>query len=245
MYWLNSLQWYPAAKPFRNKGFPHFNAIEPMIPRVSKGQARFSGGGSKIAAKSSRHPPDSSDPNTPPPSNIQSSSSAPAHSSMSPNAPFSFLGPSATPSDAGSVLTSISRGKRKISSIAATDADSETGSRKRSRPLSAAVRAQQDGSDAMGKIATLFADFMQSYINTNEQTLAISDPLAHAIKLLEMHKTLTESNKLDVASFFSLPENEKQVVIFINFAESTRQAWLEKMFPGIGSNRDWVLMDVA
>lgn len=57
--------------------------------------------------------------------------------------------------------------------------------------------------------------------------------MAHAIKLLEMHKNLTESDKLEVA-------NEKQVVIFMNFAESTRQAWLEKMFPGIDGNKDWV-----
>jgi len=84
--------------------------------------------------------------------------------------------------------------------------------------------------------------FMKSYITTNEQTLTINDPLACAIKLLTI---FMESDKLDVASFFSLLENVKQMVIFMNFAQNMRQAWLEKIFPGIGSNKNWVPMDIA
>jgi len=56
------------------------------------------------------------------------------------NPPFSFLGPSATPSDARSVITSISHGKCK--SKAATDAYSKMGSWKWSCPPSVAVKAQ-------------------------------------------------------------------------------------------------------
>lgn len=154
-------------------------------------------------------------------------------SSTTPSTPSCFLASSAGGSAPSSVLTSVSRSaKRRVSSTPSV-VESETSSRKRARrPLSVTAQAQKDGSETMKELTVLIKDFLQT--PPQVASAASSDPLAHAIVLLSEHKTLTEDDQLEIADYFA--RDKAQAIIFANFPETTRAAWLEKTLRKLKSN---------
>jgi hypothetical protein len=122
--------------------------------------------------------------------------------------------------------------KRRVSSTPSV-VESETSSRKRARrPLSVTAQAQKDGSETMKELTVLIKDFLQA--PPQVASAASSDPLARAIVLLSEHKTLMEDDQLEIADYFA--RDKAQAIIFANFPETTRAAWLEKTLRKLKSN---------
>jgi hypothetical protein len=158
-------------------------------------------------------------------------------SSISPSTPSSFLASSAGGSAPSSVLTSVSRSaKRRISSTPSV-IESESSARKRTRrqPISVTAQAQKDGSETMKELAVYIKDFLETSPQiTQAASASSSDPLARAVVLLSGHTTLTEDDRLEIADYFA--RDKAQAVIFANFPETTRVAWLEKTLRKLKSN---------
>jgi hypothetical protein len=154
-------------------------------------------------------------------------------SSTTPSTPSCFLASSAGGSASSSVLMSVScSAKHRVSSTPLV-VESETSSRKHAhRPLSVTAQAQKDGSEMMKEFTVLIKDFLQT--PPQVASAASSDPLACAIVLLSEHKTLTEDDQLEIADYFA--RDKAQALIFTNFPETTRAAWLEKTLCKLKSN---------
>jgi len=84
----------------------------------------------------------------------------------------------------------------------------------------------------MKDIAGCIQDFLKTWEATTLATSA--DPLACAIVLLSDHKMLTDDDQLELADY--LAANRSQAVIFSNFPETTRTAWLNKTLCKLKSN---------
>jgi len=114
------------------------------------------------------------------------------------SAPSSYLSPSVVSKSTSSAVTSISRTKRKVSSLVT---DSVASLPKRSRLLSATAQAQQVGGAAMQEIATVVKDFSRS--------MAPPDILGAAIDLLQQHHELTPIQRLDIGEYFLLKKKQE------------------------------------
>lgn len=163
---------------------------------------------------------------TPSPSGLRPQAAYPSTTTVnpeaiSPSAPSTFLGSNASSAPASSSgLTSISRSKCRLNDDSTSAVGSEGSSRKRMRPPSATVKAQQEGSESMAKMVHVFEGFAKTFTQNS------SDPLSRSIVLLSGHEFLTESQQLDVADYLS--NNPSKAIIFANFPEKTRVAWLKR-----------------
>jgi hypothetical protein len=87
----------------------------------------------------------------------------------------------------------------------------------------------------MKELAVYIKDFLETSPQiTQAASASSSDPLARAVVLLSGHTTLTEDDRLEIADYFA--RDKAQAVIFANFPETTRVAWLEKTLRKLKSN---------
>lgn len=205
------------------KGFEHFEIMEQLIPSKAKG--------SHVFRPTASTPPLIPTASTPPliPTAIDNATRGPP-SSVDPDSlevppPSTFLCPS-TEGSTDSVWTSISRGKRKFSAIAPGSAVS---SQKRSRPPSATLLVQQEGTETMKNLVEVVREMQKNLVLASPQPPVQPQPSTHvgrAISLLNMYTDLTSKERLAIANF--LAEHENQAIIFYSLDEVTRLEWLEE-----------------
>lgn len=234
-----------AAKPFRNKPFPHFNIIDSMTPRKSKGGFIYRPDNDKAPSAGSGTPTMSSpSPSTSAPASdalnlIQLttatneidtimrpatpilSASTTNPTVMSPDIPSTFLAGSTTTS----VVTSVSRTKRKHAGSDLSPAVSGGSAAKRSQPPSAATKAQQEASDAITEFNGIFAGFVDKF---NETQTSANPEYACAIKLLRGQDGvgLSAQERMDISSF--LGRNPRDVTLYVNSDAEVRALWLQQ-----------------
>lgn len=250
--WTNFLKSHKNAGPFKNTGFPHFDAIHQMLPRKSKGtwvhrnDPRQPAGTASSAVPAAALPGASTVPPPPQPltalnlsqltaaaneitsipSHIQSASGLPQDIPLSSSAvPSTFLAAQTTTTGSGamsSVLTSVSRqDKRKVSAIGSEAAMSAS---KRSRPVSASVQAQQDGSKAMNNLTIAMEEIRQTFARTSAR--ASAEDFGRAVAMVSQCAALSSDERIDVIDF--LGQDDKHVVKFLNMNESLRLMWVQR-----------------
>lgn len=138
---------------------------------------------------------------------------------MSPDTPSTFLASSTI----SSVITSVSRTKRKHTGSDLGSAVSGGSAAKRSRPPSAAAKAQQEGSDAITKFNNIFAGFVDKF---NEVQASPNPEYACAIKLLKEHRGLSVQERMDISTY--LGSNPKDVTLYVNSDAEVRALWLQQ-----------------
>lgn len=159
------------------------------------------------------------------PSHIQSASSLPQDIPPSSSAiPSTFLVAHTTTGSGAtsSVLTSVSRqDKRKVSAIGSEAAMSAP---KRSRPVSASVQAQQDGSKAMHNLTTAMEEIRQTFARTSAR--ASAEDFGRAVSMVSQCATLSSDERIDIIDL--LGQDDKHVVKFLNMDESLRSMWMQR-----------------
>ena len=148
----------------------------------------------------------------------------PDPATLLPDIPSTFLTGSTSPSSA---ITSISRMKRRHTDDAAlSSTGSQASGSKRSRPPTAAAKAQQDGADAMSKLSKVLEGFVEQYKETQSSPNA---EYARAIKLLEGESAqagLSPKDQMDISIF--LGKNSKDVMLYVNSPANIRALWLQQ-----------------
>ncbi|KAG1825092.1 hypothetical protein EV424DRAFT_1320468, partial [Suillus variegatus] len=148
----------------------------------------------------------------------------------SPAAPSTYL---ASDTDAGSaamssVLTSVSRqDKRKISALGSDI--SVTSSSKQARPPSVAVKAQQEGNNAITSLADVLKDFGKTLTDTTAATAA--NDLARAVSMVSQSTMFSDDDKMDLIDYLGL--NEREVVKYLNMDEKLRVVWVQRCLANI------------
>ncbi|KAG0708358.1 hypothetical protein DFH29DRAFT_994199 [Suillus ampliporus] len=236
--WDRWAKGHTGAKVFRNKGFNHFHIIDNMMPHKSKGDFIYC-------------PGDDTAPPTPP---AAASSSAPdtlnlaqlataankigghiaaAGPRFDPQAPSSDI-PSTflSGSTASSVVTSVSQTKRKHTEMGS--AVSSGSAAKRSRPPSASVKAQQEGSDAIMKFNNIFEGFIDKFNNTQ---MSLNPEYACAIRMLKEHDGagLSAQERMGISSFMG--RHPKEVTLYINSDDDVRALWVQQTLATINAMR--------
>ena len=130
---------------------------------------------------------------------------------ISPGIPSTFLSGSSV-----SGLTSVSWGKRKLDAMEVSVV-SESGKAKRSHPPSASVKAQQDGSSAMMKVADMVEDLMKTFVQAQSQ----EQQYARAT-----YDGLSTEEKLELIDF--LGRNPKEVVKYLYMDNNLRAVWMQR-----------------
>ncbi|KIK72543.1 hypothetical protein PAXRUDRAFT_21865 [Paxillus rubicundulus Ve08.2h10] len=148
------------------------------------------------------------------------SSSGANPNAMSTSTPSTFLSPSVA-SSTSSVVTSVSRVKRKVSAVTSI-ADSEGSSRKRTRPLTAQAQAQQAGGEAMQEMAVVVKNLVCSVAPAP----SVNDPFGDAIDILSQHSEVTPQQRVNIGEYLALEKNRNQVILFRRFGEAERKEWL-------------------
>ncbi|KAH7917967.1 hypothetical protein BV22DRAFT_1052054 [Leucogyrophana mollusca] len=265
---LGYCQSHKDAKSFYNKGFPHYNALDEILaggnakgdyqhrPSQSRKAAaldmdQLAIATDKIKVGSTSSLPPAVSPLAP---LVWSTTPAPGDpSTIAPSAPSSFVNTN-DDGESSSVVTSVSRGKRKFGAMEATSAPSSTvSSGKRSRPLSAAVQAQQEGAQALDRIASCVEKITQSTLVPDAPIIATSapeppaativpvataipivpvaaaaasaDPLQQAVsKISVMDFTLSE--KADMAEHFI--NNPRAAIAFLQMDSLMAGSWIQK-----------------
>ncbi|KAG8221220.1 hypothetical protein J3R82DRAFT_1380 [Butyriboletus roseoflavus] len=232
--WSRYIKSHKFAKPFKTKGFIHFDAVECLMPDASQGKYicrgpqatnhgpatnindstplnlhQLSTVADEISMANSQFPAASQMP--PPPSSIPGDPNL-----VPPSAPSSFVSISAM-SSTSSLLTSVSRPKRKLDSISAVE--SETSSHKQSRPLSVTALAQQASGAAIADMAATMKDISKS-ITTHANDLEM------AMEILNEHDELTTIQKLDISDYLVDPNHLNHAVVFHKLRVSERKYWL-------------------
>ncbi|KAG2367235.1 hypothetical protein BDR07DRAFT_1479362 [Suillus spraguei] len=147
--------------------------------------------------------------------------------SLAPPVPSIFLATSSGGSTTDSAWTSISCSKHKFSTLSPS-AESVAGSQKRSRPPSATLLAQQEGTETMKNLVEVVHE-MQKSLMLAPPPLVLAQPGTHvgnAISLLNKCTNITSKEHLAIANF--LAEHENQAIIFYLLDEATRLEWLEE-----------------
>jgi hypothetical protein len=127
-----------------------------------------------------------------------------------------------------SVLTSIShQDKQKISTLVSDV--SVTSSSKRDRPPSIAVKAQQEGNNAITSLADVLKDFGKTLTDTTATTAA--NDLACAISMVSQSIMFLDDNKMDLIDYLGL--NEREVVKYQNMDEKLRVVWVQQCLANI------------
>ena len=202
---LATTQAHSRARRFRDKGFHLFDLMAEIMPSQTKGAHIFRPGGkrSRKAGPQSHSPGQPSEPpasSMPPPSAVptptpvtsqavapDSTVSPSRNISSPPSAPSSFLSPSGAGSDSSSVLTSVSRGKRKVSAISASvesNAGSEI-SRKRVRGPSVAATVQAENAESMKQLSHTVEEISKTLVTSGITTN--NDIWQHAVTVLNSH----------------------------------------------------------
>lgn len=210
------------------KGFEHFEIMQQLMPGKSKGSHVFRPTTAVANANTLSSIPPVTYNALP---GLPSSSVGPPPSSVGlepPIPPSTFLAPSTegSTSAGGSAWTSISRGKRKYSALSPASA---AGSQKRSRPPSATLLAQQEGTETMKSLVEVVREMQKNLVLAPVLPLVQPQPSTHvgsAISLLNKYTNLTSKERLGIANF--LAEHENQAIIFYSLDEVTRLEWLEE-----------------
>ncbi|KAG1900884.1 uncharacterized protein F5891DRAFT_1187970 [Suillus fuscotomentosus] len=223
--WARFTKSHPHVKPFMSKGFDHFEIMEQLMPNQSKGAHVFR---PTTTAVSTSVPPatESAAPSAAPPPAGPPSSINP--DSIAPPVPSTYLTPSTEGSTTDSAWTSISRSKRKYSALAPGSA---TSSQKRSRPPSATLMAQQEGTETMKNLVEVVHEMQKNFTLAPPplpmpQLVQPGTHVGSAIALLNKYTNLTSKERLSIANF--LAEHENQAIIFYSLDEATRLEWLEE-----------------
>ncbi|KAG2097287.1 uncharacterized protein F5147DRAFT_656418 [Suillus discolor] len=254
--WTNFLKSHKNTGPFKNTGFPHFDAIHQMLPRKSKGawvhrnNPRQPAGTASSAVPAVALPEASTVPPQPQPltalnlsqltaaaneinslpSHIQSASGLPQDIPPSSSAvPSTFLVAQTTTGSGAtsSVLTSISRqDKCKVSAIGSEAAMSAP---KRSQPVSASVQAQQDGSKAMNNLTTAVEEIRQTFARTSAR--ASAEDFGRAVSMVSQCATLSSDKRIDIIDF--LGQDDKHIVKFLNMDENLQSLWVQRRLADI------------
>ncbi|KAG1888611.1 hypothetical protein F4604DRAFT_1915625 [Suillus subluteus] len=245
---------HPLSKPFPHKGFPHYAAVEALMPSTTKGKfvtrqppARRVPSVPMAASSSSLMPPPSTTPIRtchilPSPSASTSNSMdlliladaataiAEAGPQTSPAAPTSTF----TPTTSDSRLTSASRGKHKHSAL-----DNTESSRKHSHPPSLAAKAQQEGSAALASIAQVLLQVVDSFSSSSSTQQDERPPpmtLGCAITALCDTEGLQLDDVLVLTDFMTANPNE--VVAFLALKEGPvwRTSWAQRKLAALRGN---------
>ncbi|KAG2359037.1 hypothetical protein BDR07DRAFT_1488694 [Suillus spraguei] len=220
--WARFTKSHPHAKPYMSKGFEHFNIIKQLMPNQTKNSHMYwpTAVSTPIPpATESAAPPPVAPPPAAPPSSVDPDSLAPPF-------PSTFLATSSGGSTTDSAWTSISRSKCKFSALSPS-AESVAGSQKRSRPPSATLLAQQEGTETMNLVEVVHE--MQKSLTLAPLPLVLTQPGTHvgnAISQLNKCTNITSKECLAIANF--LAEHENQAIIFYLLDEATRLEWLEE-----------------
>ncbi|KAG2109810.1 hypothetical protein DEU56DRAFT_920272 [Suillus clintonianus] len=228
--WARFVKTHPNSRPYMNKGFDHFEIMEQLLQGVSKGlhifrpatQAASNAPQNSAASTSSSIPPVTG--HAPPPSSVDPES-------LGPPVPSTFLSPSTEGSTTGtdSAWTSISRGKRKFSALTPS---SVAGSQKRTRPPSATLLVQREGTETMKNLVEVVREMQKNLVLAPPPPplppvqLQPSTHVGSAISLLNKYTDLTSKERLAIANF--LAGNENQAITFYSLDEATRLEWLEE-----------------
>ncbi|KAG2050459.1 hypothetical protein BDR06DRAFT_1023280 [Suillus hirtellus] len=223
--WARFTKSHPHAKPFISKGFNHFEIMEQLMPNQSKGAHVF---WPTATAVSTSVPPatESTAPSAAPPPAGPPSSINP--DSIAPPVPSTYLAPSTEGSTTDSVWTSISCSKCKYSALAPGSA---TSSQKQSRPPSATLMAQQEGTETMKNLVEVVCEMQKNFtlappLLPMQQLVQPGTHVGSTITLLNKYTNLTSKERLSIANF--LAEHENQAIIFYSLDEATRLEWLEE-----------------
>ncbi|KAH7917534.1 hypothetical protein BV22DRAFT_1052368 [Leucogyrophana mollusca] len=156
--WAEYIKHHKGAKAFSRKGFPHYDALNmALMQDKGKGEYPYRPGQSKAAVL------DMSQLSTATLEIQTSSSSAPASmdpSLIPPSIPSSYAAGS---DHSSTMMTSISRGKRKLGSVEGSAAPSGTSSGKRSR-LSSTAQAQLAQTDMLREMTRTVAQAINNPI---------------------------------------------------------------------------------
>ncbi|KAG1777154.1 hypothetical protein EV702DRAFT_1197470 [Suillus placidus] len=246
--WNELVRSCPGAKPFGNKGFVHFTAIDQMM-NSGKGKNKAKG----VFVLRRKMVPTSSSTMLPPP--IPSSSHAtlpetqnPLNISLATSAePLAASSPSNSPpapsptspcsfitSTNPSAMTSASHSgnKHKYSALGAGASDT---SQKKPRTPSASVQAQQEGSAAMTKLVDVIGDLSKKFAETTHMapfphSSPNSNPASHlaqAIDIIHHDPGLSAEDILDMVEPFSQAENEASAVAYVALSDTQlRSMWV-------------------
>ena len=135
---------------------------------------------------------------------------------ISPGIPSTFLSGSSV-----SGLTSVSWGKRKLDAMEVSVV-SESGKAKRSHPPSASVKAQQDRSSAMMKVADMVEDLTKTFAQAQSQ----EQQYTCAITLLNAYDGLSTEEKLELIDFLGM--NPKEVIKYLYMDNNLRAVWMQR-----------------
>lgn len=157
-----------------------------------------------------------------------------------PSTPSSFLTPSDHGSDSSSVLTSVSRGKRKASAISGSESVvssvASDASRKRIRGPSVAVTAQMESAEAMKQVSQTIDGIAKAFASSAGITITTTDVCEQAITLLNKHEDdFSEDDFLDLSSYLS--ENRTKAVVFAGVAAKFRKTWLDRCLADIAAKK--------
>ena len=162
---------------------------------------------------------------------------------VTPSTPSMFLSPLSQPvtSTSSSAITSVSQGKCKAASVVNSNARSETAS-KRSHPLSATMKAQIEGSDAIKRLATVLENMSQGFnplppsvpgpSSLPTRSAHSDDYIEQAADILMMFNLSPEQNNI-MAGFMSEPANKSKVKFFLKFNELSHKVWIQNVFDEI------------
>ena len=231
---------FKCAEHFQNKGFPLYDIIEKMVPAQAKGTHVFRPGSEPSTPAPPSKAPLSLVPQTPAATTSQAAASAfavqaaTAHSddiSVPPSTSSSFLAPLDRRSNSSSVLTSVSRGKRKAGTISGSEsvvnsAASNT-SRKRIRgPSTASV--QLEGVEVMKQISHMVDGISKAFASSGI-TITTNDVFQQAIAVLKTHEgDILVDDYLELAEYLTTPVNRQQAIIFAGLGDIACKRWVEK-----------------
>lgn len=181
--------------------------------------------------------------------NVASTSAAAIDpNSISPSVPSSYLShspPSRSTVSMSFGMTSVSRTKRKVSSVIGSNAESE-GSQKRSRPVSATAQAKIDIGIAIQRMSQLLEDVIAStYQPISLASVGLppnpgpsnNDYIEQAAETL-MSFNLSPSENHDLADYMSDPNNKSRVKFFLKFDNPSRKVWIKNVLTEIQARRD-------
>ena len=176
---------------------------------------------------------------SPPQTSVLSVARFPAASSdvsERPSTPSTFLSPSDRADDT-SVVTSVSRGKRKASVVGSEAADGAAQSRKRSRGSSAAT-GQKETVAAINKVTDTIEGITKALGSSTAITFSTApDSCEMAIDILnEYENDFPADDYLDLCSH--LTHNKPDAVVFVRVSTKHRKAWLDRLLKGVSQGRN-------
>ena len=158
-------------------------------------------------------------------------STTPDDLSAPPSTPSSFLAPSDHGSNSLSVLTSISQGKHKASTIlgseSAVNSVTSNTSRKHIRgPSTASV--QLEGVEVMKQISQTVDGILKAFTSSGI-TITTNNVFQQAIVMLKTHEgNISVDDYLELAEYLTTLVNRQQVIIFGGLGDVAHKCWLEK-----------------